>query len=259
MRYQRAKNLDTLSYSTFREWIEDIVISDIPNRDKLLCLLAGFDEPQRVRDLRAYGISVGFRRLRSLNVSDILRKSAPFTVNLPDGWKLTNSGYEYLRNHGLNVSHAPDPKPVASLRSASEALPDLRTQTFVREAVTCHEHGLYRAAVIMSWIGAVSMLQGHVFDRHLGRFNEVAFEKERKWSQAKTTDDLSRLGESRFLDRLTDISVISSDVKKELGRCLDRRNSCSHPNSYVIGEQTSAHHLEVLINNVFARVCSLCN
>jgi hypothetical protein len=45
--------------------------------------------------------------------------------------------------------------------------------------------------------------------------------------------------------------VLQKNVKKELTNCLDRRNGCGHPNSFKIGAITVAHHIEVLILNVF--------
>jgi hypothetical protein len=40
-------------------------------------------------------------------------------------------------------------------------------------------------------------------------------------------------------------------VKNELKECLDRRNGCGHPNSLKIGANTVAHHIEILLLNVF--------
>jgi hypothetical protein len=57
--------------------------------------------------------------------------------------------------------------------------------------------------------------------------------------------------EGEFLDRLVAISLIGKNVKAELKQCLDRRNGCGHPNSLKIGPATVAHHLEILLLNVF--------
>ena len=72
-----------------------------------------------------------------------------------------------------------------------------------------------------------------------------------KWKDAKTTDDIGRMNESDFLDRLAAISVIGKNVKAELKGCLDRRNGCGHPNSLKISANTVAHHIEILLLNVF--------
>lgn len=236
----------------------DVLSDDIGNIDALLTIVSSFEKPCTVREIKQRGLDAGFRRVSTLNIYRDLARVSRYVVLTGSGYVMTTLGRAYLRERGLDVNCEPESNPVKSLRAASDALSDVQTQTFVREAVSCHEHGFYRAAVIMSWIGAMSMLQRHTVECHLDDFNAVACQKGRNWRQAKTFDDLSRIRESEFLDRLSDISVISSDVKKELRECLGRRNSCSHPNSFVTAEQTSAHHVEVLINNVFARVCSLC-
>ena len=105
----------------------------------------------------------------------------------------------------------------------------------------------------MSWIGAVSVLYEHVHAKHLTRFNAEANRVDSKWRDASTTDDLSRMREADFLERITALSIIGKDVKKELKSCLDRRNSCGHPNSLQISANTAAHHVEVLLLNVFNR------
>jgi hypothetical protein len=90
-----------------------------------------------------------------------------------------------------------------------------------------------------------------VISKHLANFNSEASRVEPKWKPARSPDDLSRMKESDFLDRLVAISVIGKNVKTELKQCLDRRNGCGHPNSLKIGPNTVAHHLEILLLNVF--------
>jgi hypothetical protein len=72
-----------------------------------------------------------------------------------------------------------------------------------------------------------------------------------RWRDARTTDDLGRMTESDFPDRIAAISVIGKKVKKELKDCPDRRNGCGHPNSLKIGANTAEHHIEILLLNIF--------
>ena len=44
---------------------------------------------------------------------------------------------------------------------------------------------------------------------------------------------------------------LSYGAATELRNCLDRRNGCGHPNSLKIGPNTVAHHIEILLLNVF--------
>jgi hypothetical protein len=59
------------------------------------------------------------------------------------------------------------------------------------------------------------------------------------------------MSEADLLDRIAAISVVGKNVRKELKDCLDRRNACGHPNSLKIGANTAAHHIEILLPNVF--------
>lgn len=106
----------------------------------------------------------------------------------------------------------------------------------------------------MSWVGAVAVLQDRVVKNRLVDFNSEAKRRDPKWKNALTTDDLGRLKERDFFDILHAISMIGGNVKKELVNCLDRRNGCGHPNSLKVAESTAAHHLEVLILNVYSNL-----
>lgn len=109
-----------------------------------------------------------------------------------------------------------------------------------------------RRAVVLSWTGAVAVLQDAVIASHLSDFNAEAVRRDAKWRAAKTADDLGRMKESEFLNVLSAISVIGKNVKQELEKCLDLRNAAGHPNSLRFGENRVAAHLEILILNVFS-------
>ncbi|MEJ2653513.1 MAG: hypothetical protein P8173_17520, partial [Gammaproteobacteria bacterium] len=127
------------------------------------------------------------------------------------------------------------------------------TRAFVEEAIRCYEAGSLRAAVVLSWVGAVSVLYAHVHKSKLADFNIEAQRRFAKWRLAKTADDLARMNEHDFLAVLDSISVFGKSVKQELEVCLRLRNGCGHPNSLKVGENRVAAHLETLILNVFSR------
>ena len=139
------------------------------------------------------------------------------------------------------------------LRGQLEKIADDDTRAFVEEAISCFEANLYRSAIVMSWLAAVHVLQNHVVSNHLAAFNAEARRVSAKWKPANSADDLGRMREADFLERLAAVSVIGKNVKAELKACLDRRNGCGHPNSLKIGANTTTHHLEVLLLNVFKR------
>jgi hypothetical protein len=124
----------------------------------------------------------------------------------------------------------------------------------VSEAIGCLEARLLRAAVVLSWVGAVSQLYEHVVKAFLPLFNTEATRRDSKWRPAATPDDLVRMKEFDFLNVLEAISVIGKNVKQELQQCLALRNACGHPNSLSLGEARVASHIETLILNVYTKL-----
>ena len=112
---------------------------------------------------------------------------------------------------------------------------------------------MYRASVVLSWVGAVSLLYDYVISNKLKEFNDEALKRDPKWKIANTQEDLSRLKEYEFLQILVSISALGKSVKDELENCLKLRNGCGHPNSLRIGESRVAAHIETLMLNVFAK------
>ena len=125
--------------------------------------------------------------------------------------------------------------------------------SLLQEAVKCYKHNLYRSAIIMSWMAAVYILYGHVCAKHLDEFNTEARSKDKAWRDAKTTDDLGRMKEALFLERIESLSIISRVVKDQLRICLNLRNSCSHPSSLEISPKIVDAHFEILLQNVFKK------
>lgn len=174
-------------------------------------------------------------------------------IRTPKGWEITERGKQHLRTLGVSKISAAVAQPAIDLRKELSNIGDSDTRSFVEEAIKCYELELYRSAIVMSWIGAISVLYSHVHTKHLGRFNAEAKRVDSKWKDAITTDDLTRMREAEFLDRIAGISIIGKDVKRALRGCLALRNSCGHPNSLKIRSNTVAHHVEILLLNVFTR------
>lgn len=220
--------------------------------DKLLIILSTFDQPVQVKDVISASVDAGFRDLRKWNISSVLGGSGGKAIRAKAGWELTNAGLLHLRDLGI-ADAAPAALQVAiDLRRHLEKLPEGQTKKFIEEAIKCHEFGLYRAEIVMTLLGAIDVLHHLVFDRHLREFNSIAQNVYgKKWKIAKRPDDLGRIGESEFLDRLENISVIGKNVKAQLQTCLDLRNGCGHPNSMRVSVNKSAAHIETLLQNVF--------
>ena len=226
---------------------------DISRLDKLLLILATFDKPCAMREIGMRASDAGFRIPGTWNPSSILGRSKGLAIRILEGWEITDAGKQHLRNLGVTKISPAAIQVATDLRAELPNIKDEDTRAFVEEAIKCHEAELYRSAIVMSWLAAVDVLHNHVHAKHLKKFNAEAKRVDHRWKDAKTTDDLGRMREADFLDRIAALSVIGKNVKNELKGCLDRRNGCGHPTSLKIGANSVAHHIEILLLNVFKK------
>lgn len=236
-----------LDVTGLKDWLH----RDLIARDKLLLLLATFDEPVQLADLRGRSEDAGFKVPKKWNMSNVLGRSGGLAIRVPTGWEITDSGKNHLRNLGVESVSPAAMQVAADLRAHLVNVKNSTTWAFVEEAIKCHEAKLFRSAIVMSWIAAVDVLYREVMTHHLAAFNAEAKNFYTKWKVAVNEDGLSRMGEADFLDRLVPIGVIGKNVKDELAKALKLRNGCGHPNSLKIGPNMVASHLETLLLNVF--------
>lgn len=230
--------------------------SKYSNLDKILLILAvDISIPKKLTDIKKIGNSSGLRAITKWNVSDYLRKSNGKAICIDKGWILTTKGKNYInKDLGIDIKDNVIIKTATSLRDYISRIHDQDTVQFLNEAVSCFEYKNYRAAVVLSWVGAMSLLQKEVVNKHLSVLNVEAPLVVPTWTRpARTTDDLCRMKEKDFLIILERLSIIDKSIKLELERCLTLRNSCGHPNSLSIAEHNVAAHIETLILNVFQK------
>ena len=237
-----------LKQGDLKAWLHK---KDLRQLDKLLLVLATFDSAAPVKEIKERARSNGLKITDRWNPSSTLSKSDGLAISTPGGWELSESGKSHLRTLGV-TQLAPAAAIVAhDLRAELPNISDTDTRAFVEEAIKCYEYGLYRSAVVMSWVGAMHVLHLHVQKNQLAAFNAEALLRDAKWKPAASTDDIGLMKEFTFLERIAAISVIGKNVKEELQKCLKLRNGCGHPNSMKIGPNMVAHHLETLLLNVF--------
>ncbi|HMS82930.1 MAG TPA: hypothetical protein PKD12_04710 [Nitrospira sp.] len=220
----------------------------------LICLLIDPQHPKSVSAIKDLARAGGIHSIKTWNISSLLSASKGKAVRTGDGWELTQPGIDHARKLTSHLSNTVAPLQAAvKLRDALHKIVHLEARSFVEEAVLCFDYKLYRAAVVLSWVGAVSILYQHVVSNKLLEFNTAASARFTKWKSAKTSDDLALLKETDFLLVLQDISIIGKSVRQELESRLKLRNGCGHPNSLVVGEHTVSAHIEVLIDNIFSK------
>lgn len=222
--------------------------------DKALLTLAAFKEPAQVKQIQDMAVSAGFREMRKWNLSQVLGSSKGLAIRGTKGWELTDAGRKRLEELGVSIATVPAMQVAIDLREHLGKIGNEQTRSFVEEAISCHENRLFRAAIVMSWLGAMDVLHRYVHSNKLSEFNaEVARVLGKKWKAAKSQDDLGKLGERDFLERIESIGIIGKNAKRQLIDALDLRNGCGHPNSLIVGINKSAAHIETLLQNVFRK------
>lgn len=236
-----------------KDQLKHIIHDKSLSRLDILIILLSVDSnyPKQVKDVKDLGYFGGFRKIKGWNISDILIRSGGLAVRTPDGWELSISGQERARELGAHSGPIIDIK--GQLRTIAEGINDSETKDFVHEAIKCLEYNNLRAAVVLSWVGAVSLMHKYIIDNRLSDFNSEATRRNSKWKPAKNADDLGKMKENDFLQVLESLSEIGKNVKQELETCLKLRNSCGHPNSLKIAESRVSAHIEILVLNVFSR------
>ena len=226
------------------------------SKTEKLIIILGSDtsNPMTVSKIVKIGYSSGLREIKKWNVSSLLGASK-YTIRAKAGWELTSDG-EKLANSMLAPHKKVSTLAANTAHNLRQHLPKLHNddaRSFVLEAISCFEHGNYRAAIVLSWVGAVAIVQHLVVKSHLTEFNAEARRRDVKWKNAKTEDDIGRMKEADLLDTIAALSIIGKNTKAELKNCLDLRNGCGHPNSLKIGETRTAAHIEILVQNIYEK------
>lgn len=238
-----------LKLADLKHWLHE----DLSRTDKLLLGLASLEHPCSVNELKERCLEAGFRETQKWNVSQILLASKGAAIRIPAGWEITEKGRQRIRDLGIGAPK-PAPKQAAvDLRAHLAKVRTPETAAFVEEAITCYENGLFRSAIVMSWLAAMHVLYLEVTANHLAAFNAEALKVDAKWRPAANPNGLARMKEHDFLERLPAISVVGKNVKEELQKALKLRNGCGHPNSLRVSANMAASHIEVLLLNVFDR------
>lgn len=238
-----------------KERLKDLLSSeDISNTEKvLICLATDNATPKEGKEIKHLASSHGLNKIYKWNITAYLNTCGRDVIKIGNKWELTTSGKQRVLD--LLGSNASTPPTViaSNIRKHLSLIKNMDVKNYVTEAIECFEARHYRACVILSWIGAISLLQEYVFRNCLMDFNNDAQIRFKDWKIAKTTDDIGRMKEHHFLIVLEAISVLGKNVKQELEKCLNLRNGCGHPNSLQIADSIAAAHLETLMLNVFSK------
>jgi len=219
----------------------------------LLCVAAAGTTAVPTAAVRELATEAGVKAAKKINFSAHLSSAEDKVFKAPQGWELTDVGRKHVAGLAAQeLSASPAATQAKSLRTQLPKLKNDDARAFLAEAIVCAEQSLFRASIVLSWVGAVALLHDEIIARHLAAFNAEAVKRDAKWRPAKTGDDLGRMKEVVFLEVSESIALFGKNVKQELEACLKLRNACGHPNSLKIGPNKVAAHLESLALNVYA-------
>ena len=214
-----------------------------PLQKLLLILLTDGGAPKPPRLIKQIAASVGLGAAKTWNVTEIFKRSKGLAISVPGGWELSANGMTHLTDLGL-VGDVHIGQPAAQLRALLPKITSMDARAFVAEAVSSYETKCYRAATVLSWVGAVAILYDHIFAKHLAAFNQELTRRFPKHKPVSAIEDFTEIKEFDFLDIAQAISVVGKSVKSELKARLTLRNGCGHPNKLAIGAHMVAAHLE---------------
>jgi hypothetical protein len=135
-------------------------------------------------------------------------------------------------------------------------------RAFIDEAIKCFDVEAYRAAIVLSWVGAAHIIQEHIVTSHLTAFNTAGALRAAKatpksaaskFVPVKTIKDFGPIGEADMLQLCQDSGILHKAEKKILQERLDLRNQCGHPNPLQIAEHAVAFHIEILMLSVYSK------
>lgn len=225
---------------------------DVSKTDKYLLIVATHDGPMKSNDIRAVARANGWRDGANSIPGNFLKQTRN-AIYLPNGWTVTEACRRMLEQRELT-------NPAGILTPVTQALEkyllevhDAEKARFVEEAIQCVRNKAYRAAIVLTWVGAVYLLYAHILDGKLEDFNAEGRRRFNGWRDAQNIDDLAKKKESEFLGVLEGMRIITPGEHKELKSCLDRRNTAGHPNSHSFEEVVVGGHIQTLISAVYRK------
>ena len=132
--------------------------------------------------------------------------------------------------HRLLARHEHAPSRVIILEQLISELSGLPVDvySYFREAASCLEYNLLRAAIVMAWSGHF-----HVFSESLYRKKEKEIRHVRpKWKCANLIELKDQIAEAQILDVGKEVKFITNTQLKVFQGQLATRNRCAHPTLY---------------------------
>jgi hypothetical protein len=229
----------------------------------VILVLSQVDRPALLSAIREKAVAVGFRDIAKWNIAQSLLVAAKDqqVAQLAKGWKILEPGLKAIEEY-----YKPEAAIIRetrhALKSHLDTIQDKQRRMFIEESIKAFDVGAFRAAIVLSWVGAVHILQEHIIAKHKAAFNAAGAARMAKaavkgekynFAAVKSLKDFGVISEAELLQLCQDAGIIHKAEKQALGERLDLRNQSGHPNPMIFAEHVVASHIELLMLNVYSK------
>ena len=138
------------------------------------------------------------------------------------------------------------PTPTSQLQTLLAGVTNSNQSEYLKEAIECSRHKLYRAAAMLGWSAAIDQIH-HAIERiGFAKFNiassAMASQTKGRFKKFNQVQNVSSLGELRevfdniILWILEGMQLIDNNQHTRLHSCFELRSQCSHPGEAPITE-----------------------
>lgn len=140
-----------------------------------------------------------------------------------------------------------------SLEKSFARIQNKDEKSYLLEAIKCLTARAPRAAVVFAWNAAIRNIQYRCLLCDLKLLNNAIKKHYQKASWVESVDDFENIRERIVLETSHTLGIVNKREKNVLISCLDLRNQCGHPGTYMPDELRVAAFLEDLYNVVFTK------
>ena len=128
-------------------------------------------------------------------------------------------------------------------------------KSYLLEAIKCLTAKAPRAAVVFAWNAAIRNIQYRVLQCDLKLMNNAIKKYYPKSGHIASIDDFEnkKITERVVLEASHSLEIFTNREKNVLVGCLDMRNQCAHPGSYIPDDLRVAAFLQDLYKVVFSK------
>jgi len=138
------------------------------------------------------------------------------------------------------------PTPTSQLQTLLAGVTNSNQSEYLKEAVECSRHKLYRAAAMLGWSAAIDQIHRAIERIGYAQFNTassaMASQTKGRFKKFNQVQNIASLGELRevfdniILWILEGMQLIDNNQHTRLHSCFELRSQCSHPGEAPITE-----------------------